>query len=521
MKAGKHSGKKIYLVILSVLVILAMGFLIFKMVLSAPIPAEIKNSNEWPLANHDYNNSRASMDSSINSNNVGNLKLAWSMPIVGIGAFGGAASTPIISDGNIYFQDLRSNIFSLNLQTGNVNWQNIYNISLVEGPNGPAIGYGKVFIAKDIYSVAALNATTGEEIWSTTLSHVNTTGIDIQPTVYDGQVYYSTVPGTSDVFYAPGGMGIISALDQNSGKINWNFNTVKDGNLWGHPEVNSGGGSWYTPAVDTQTGSMYWGVSNPAPFPGTAAWPDGSSRPGPDLYTNSMISLNHNTGNLQWFTQVAPHDLFDYDLQIAPILATANISETMHNVVIGAGKMGKVFAFDRNTGAILWETSVGVHNENDELDRIPAGTTNTRTQPAVIGGVETPMAYSNGILFVPVVDMFTDWTQTQLNASTLNFNTGKGELVAIDVNTGKILWYKTFDSIDLGGATVANDVVFTATYDGKIFAFNTNTGNQLFTYQAPAGINAWPALTNNYIVWPAGVPGTNRTPSLIALKLNQ
>src|SRR5690606_34663662 len=120
-----------------------------------------------------------------------------------------------------------------------------YNVAEVVGPNGPAVGWGKVFVAKDLYNVTALDAGTGEEVWTTRLSEVATTGIDIQPSVYAGLVYVSTVPGTGDVFYAPGGIGVISALDAETGEVVWSFSTVDSPDLWGHPEINSGGGAWY------------------------------------------------------------------------------------------------------------------------------------------------------------------------------------------------------------------------------------------------------------------------------------
>jgi outer membrane protein assembly factor BamB/plastocyanin len=479
------------------------------------IPPEVASyANDWPLPNHDYDNHRAATNSSINSGNVNELGLAWAFKIPGIGRYGGAASNPIILRNTAYFQDLRGNIVALDLQSGETRWEAEYNSSAVEGPNGPAVGWGKVFAAKDIHNMTALNSSTGEEIWTTRISNITTTGIDIQPQVYDGMVYISTVPGTSDIFYAPGGIGVIYALDQATGQVLWNFSTVDSPDLWGHAEINSGGGCWYTPSIDLKTGTIYWGISNPAPFPGTDQWPSGTSRPGPNLYTDSMMALNHTTGSMLWFNQVYPHDLFDYDLQIAPILANGTVSGRHEEMVIGAGKMGRVYAFNRNNGYLLWVTDVGEHNENYMLDMLPNGT--TRTQPAVIGGVETPMAYADGVLYVPVIDMVTDWTPSSLNASSLNFSTGKGELVAINVSGGKILWYKKFDSINIGAATVVNDLVFTATYDGNIYALNRTTGDRIWKYKAPAGINGWPAVAGDTILWPCGV-GAN--PSLIALKI--
>ncbi len=481
-----------------------------------PVPPEaMQYAQDWPLPNHDYSNTRAATNSTITSENVRDLGVAWSMPITGISAYGGAATTPLILGDTVYFQDLMSNVFSLNLQNGNVNWAQMFNTSNY-GPNGPAVGNGLVFVIKGHHNVSALSISTGEEIWTnrSSLSPVNTTGIDIQPAVYDGLVYISTVPGTADInWYTPGGRGIIYALDQETGETVWNFETVPKG-LWGHSEVNSGGGCWYTPAIDISTGVMYWAIANPAPFPGTEEYPNGSSRPGPNLYTDTMMALDHATGEMKWFNQVYPHDLFDYDLQIAPILASANISGRQQEIVIGAGKMGRVYAFNRSTGGLLWVAVVGEHNENDQLDVLPNGT--TRVRPAVIGGVETPMAYADGVVYVPVIDMFTDWTPSSLVISTFNFSIGKGSLFALDVNTGKTLWYKKFDSINVGGATVVNDLVFTATNDGNIYAFQKETGERVWKYMAPAGINGWPAATGDTIVWPCGV---GRSPELLALRL--
>lgn len=479
---------------------------------SKSIPPEVTTyANDWPLPGKDYNNSRASMTSSINSGNVATLGVAWSYNIVGTGSFGGATSTPLILGRTVLFQDAKANVIALDLQDGAVKWSNMYNASFVEGPNGPAVGYGKVFVASDAYTMAALDLKTGEQLWSNKLSNVATTGIDIQPQVYDGKVYTSTVPGTGDVFYSPGGIGVIYALDQETGAQEWNFSTVK-GDLWGHPEVNSGGGCWYTPAVDTETGIMYWDIANPAPFAGAQGWPSGSSFD-TALYTDTCMALKATDGKMKWFTQLNPHDIWDHDLQIGPILANANIFGENQDIVLCSGKMGYVYALNRESGDLLWATPVGKHL-NDSLDPIIQPTT---VLPGVIGGVETPMAYSNGMVYAPIIDMSTEFTPTGLNPYSIDFANATGELVALNVTTGHIAWVQELGSMNVGGATVVNDVVFTAEYHGIIHGYNAKTGVELFTFQAPAGINAWPAVAGNTIVWPCGVGGT---PSVIALRLN-
>ena len=476
-----------------------------------PPPEIVQYSSDWPLPNKDYNNTRATTDSTISSSNVGTLGLAWSYLIQGVGAFGGAATTPLILGDTVYFQDLRNNVIALNFTTGAVKWSRFYNVTDAVGPNGVAVGYGKVYAAKDLYNMTALDINTGADVWNARISNVSTTGIDIQPIVYDSLVYTSTVPGAGDIFYAPGGKGVLYALYQASGEVEWSFTTVEE-DLWGHPEVNSGGGSWYPPAIDTETGTTFWAIANPAPFAGAEGWPSGSSFAGPTLYTDTLMALDHANGAMEWYSQARSHDIFDHDLQISPILTSANISGVQQDIAISAGKMGNVYAFNRDTGEIQWIVPVGKH-QNDYLDVL---TGPTEVYPGVLGGVETPIAYANGIVYAPVVDLSTVYTPTGVDFASLNFSAGKGVFVAIDVNLGKILWQKDLDSMCLGGATVVNDVVFTATYDGTIYGFDAETGDQLFSYKAPAGINAWPAVKDDTIIWPAGVGGT---PSVIALRL--
>jgi len=477
---------------------------------SAP-PEVTKYARDWPLPDKDYSNTRAATNPAINSKNVSSLGVAWAFPIPGSGLFGSCSTNPIVMGQTVYFQDLANNIIALDFKTGALKWKQMYNGSNI-GPNGVAVGWGKVFATVDPYHIAALDTNSGKELWRTRISDVASVGTDIQPTVYGGKVFTSTVPGAgAGNFYAGGGAGYLYALDQATGKVVWNWNTVDSENIWGNKAVNSGGGAWYSPAVDVITGNIFWGIGNPAPFPGTRDFPNGTSRPGPNLYCNSMVSLDSGTGKLLWYNQVAPHDIRDWDFQIAPILAKATIKGTPTDIVIGAGKMGKVVAFHRQTGAQIWSTKVGKH-ENDEQLEFPANQTTT-VFPGIFGGVETPMAYADGVVYVPVVNLATDFTPSSLK--TPPFTDGTGELLAIDVSTGNVLWDKQMSSLNVGGATVVNDLVFTATYEGIIYAFDRKTGDQVWTFKAPGGINAWPAVVGDTIVWPVGI---GAIPSLIAFR---
>jgi len=435
--------------------------------------------------------------------------------VPGKGIFGAAATNPLIDGNTVFFQDLKSNVFAIDLASGQVKWQQMYDADSI-GPNGPAIGYGKVFVAKDAFTIAALDENTGAEIWSTKVSPAPGTGVDIQLLAYDNMVLGSTVPGSGvSSFYQGGNTGAIFALDQATGAVKWQFNTVDTADIWGNAQVNSGGGAWYPPAIDPDTGMTFWGIGNPAPFPGTADFPGGSSRPGNNLYTDSVVALDHASGTLSWYQQILPHDLYDHDFQSSPVLATVTIGGAAQKLAIGSGKAGYVVALDEATGKVLWNTAVGKH-QNDRVQSIPDGLT-MEVYPGIFGGVETALAYADGVVYVPVVNLSAFFTNSSVDQKTASDVTrSSGELVAIDAATGIVLWDHQLPKANFGSATVVNDLVFTSTVDGKVYALDRTTGAEVWTWQAPAGINGAPAVAGDMIVLPAGV-GAN--PVLVALKL--
>lgn len=478
------------------------------------IPPEVADhANEWPLANGDYANSRNAV-STIDTSNVADLGMAWSVDIPSASYFGALATNPLIIDGIVYIEDLTSHVRAFNLDDGSLIWEHDYAAENL-GPNGVAVGWGKVFATVGATGVAALDINSGDELWNIDLPLGPTEGIDIQPSVYDGLVYVSSVPGVGiGNFYEGGGIGELFALDQSTGEIVWQFATVDSEDIWGNPDVNSGGGAWYPPAVDVDSGVTYWSAANPAPWPGTDEFPSGTSRPGPNLYTNSLLALQHDTGEMNWYTQVKPHDLFDLDLQLSPILGTANVMGTQHDAVFVSGKLGTVYAMDRQTGEILWSTDVGEH-QNDHLDAVPEGAT-IKVLPGSLGGVETPMALADdNMLYVPLLNQASYYTSTG-SADVSEDIPSTGQLLALDTNTGAILWNQHYDSPVYGAATVVNDLVFTATYDGTIHAHDRHTGDEVWQWTAPTGINGSPAVVGDTVVWPAG---SGAAPQLIALRL--
>jgi outer membrane protein assembly factor BamB len=463
-------------------------------------PEWAANTDSWPAHNYDLSNTRATTNSDISATNVAKLKPAWRFKLPYVGQFGAYASNPIVLNGVVYIQDPDSDVYALNQQTGAVIWKHLYKSPTPSGgPNGLALGYGMLFGATEGFAFA-LDAKTGKQLWKHKLTNNKNEGIDMTPQLYDNKVLISTIPGSATNFYHPGALGIVYSLNATSGKTIWKFNTIKGGyKLFGHPEVNSGGGLWYPPSVDS-SGRVFMGVANPAPYPGTPKFPNGSSHPGPDLYTDSLVALNGATGKIDWFQQVTPHDFRDYDFQVAPIVRSQMIDGTQTETVIGAGKSGKVVAFRADNGKRLWTHNVGVH----KFDSGPFPLKKEVCyEPGFLGGVETPMAASGNLVFVPWVDLCFDATATGIKSAG-GLNGGTGGLGAIDSATGKIVWQNRLPSPAYGAATVANDVVFTATLAGKIYAFDTTTGKALWTTTGPAGINAFPAATKDMLIIGAG-----------------
>lgn len=494
------------------------------------IPPEIAgHEKEWALANHDYANTRAAVDSSINASNVANLKVAWTVDLDGTGEWGGATGSPVISDGTVYFQDLAANTYAVDLKSGNTIWKREYDEQIL-GPSGPGIGYGKVFVNSRIDRYSGLDIKTGKEVWQYKTGPALHAGA-FQPSVFDTRVYVAMQSQPSgqgeNVFQSYQGRsgGSVFSLDPETGEPAWQWQSVEEP-FWGNPDLNGGGGIWLPPAVDTQHGVSYWGTGNPSPAPGIRNFPNGSSRPGPNLYTDSLVALDH-TGKLIWYNQVKPHDLFNLDFQISPVLATVNANGGDQDVVIGSGKLGKVLAFDRQSGKALWTTSIGTH-QNDDLSQLPEDETTTMVEPGVWGGVETPMAYADGSLYVLTENLPTPYNATGFDADTPEqaFNRSEGEtrlkdgtaeVDALDAATGKILWQHKLDRVAFGAVTVVNDLVFTATLDGTVYALARQDGSIVWQWKGPGGTNAWPAVAGDTIVWAFGI---GDGPSMVALSLN-
>jgi outer membrane protein assembly factor BamB len=461
------------------------------------------------LSNVDLASTRA-VNSKINSGNVTELEEVWANPVAGTGVYGSYASTPVIANGVIYSQDLESNVQAIDLESGDVLWTKKWE-SVSHGPNGLAVADGHVYGATSSEAFA-LDQKTGKAVWQVELEGA----VDMAPGVNDGRVYVSTVPETPAAEYEAGQVGTLWVMDGKTGKKLWHFDTVPK-SLWGKPKVNSGGGLWYPPSFDSK-GFVYAGTGNPAPLPGAAGEPWGSSRPGSNLYADSMVKLDPKTGKLVWYYQETPHNIYDWDFQNSPIITKAGGKE----VAIGSGKSGYVVAVDLKTGKPVWRTAVGKHNGHDndpeyamrgEYSKIKPG----EVFPGSIGGVVALAAADSKRIYVPVVNH----SLTLVNGEEITEESeATGEVVALDLATGKIDWKAEMSQPAYGSLLVSNDVLFATTADGAIHALDTAKGGEVWQAALPSGTNAGVMVDGNMLVAGAGLPAVEgQTPKLVAFRL--
>ena len=444
-------------------------------------------SQPWTSANGSVASERAVTATSLDAQTIPRLKVRWRFRLhANVTAFGAITSNPIIRGNTVYLQDSTSSVYALDVRSGTLLWKHTIDAPN-DGPNGLTISGSRIYAATDTTALA-LEATTGRLLWSRRLTNQYEQFVAIAPIADRGRVYVSTQG------FPPGGRGVLYALSAATGRIVWRFQTIKV--PWPHPESSGGGGSWYALSID-EHGNVYAGIANPGPWGGSKASPNGRSFPGPALFTDSLVVLAGATGKLLWYDQVTPHDVRDYDFQVSPVLASVGA----RRVVIGAGKGGRVVAWDRASHTRLWSRAVGTHLH----DLGPLPTQPASVCPGLLGGVLTPMAYAGGPLFVPVVELCSrESAVTSKSAFARSPAQGKGTVYALDAASGRPVWQRHLGSAPFGCATVARDAVIVPTYDGRIIAFAAADGRTLWHTQLLAGNNSCPAVGRDVLVIAAG-----------------
>jgi alcohol dehydrogenase (cytochrome c) len=456
----------------------------------------------------------------INSSSISRLEVAWSQPLSPPTLERAFSPPPVVSDGVVYIQDLLSNVRALDLRDGEELWIKRYEKEVDPGPNGLDVAGSHVYGVTPT-SAFALDRKSGREIWSTTLTRGANEAINMAPGYHDGRVYVSTQPALGEDDDPSGGVGVLWALDARTGKKIWHFDTVPR-DLWGDPEVNWGGGLWYAPVFDGK-GSMYFAVASPGPFTGTPDEPWGSSRPGPNPYTDSVVKLDEKTGKMDWYYQVTPHDLYGWDLVGPPILLEVDGRE----LVIAAGHAGVAVAVDAETGELVWEQTLGRHTGNDEDGELAMEGEYSELgrdgplYPGQQGGVTAPMSSDGSSVFVPVVNHRSVADEDEVRELSAFFD---GEVVALDAESGDIEWEYEDPSRfwdPYGATSVVNDLVLATTHDGKMFAFKRGDGELVWTADLPTNSKTGLTVVGDTILGVAGLASyrDDDVPELVAYRL--
>jgi glucose dehydrogenase/cytochrome c5 len=472
--------------------------------------AEGGEGEAWSLPNVDVQNTR-SIESGITAENISTLKPAWMVELKGAGVFGSFAANPVVSpDGkSVYLQDLSNDVFAVNLESGEIEWEYDVPASATnqEGPNGVSYYEGDLY-GETNTAAFALSAETGEKVWETpNLAEKKGQGFNIQPQPYEGKIFMSTSGQLKG--------GIAYALDAKTGKVLWEFEETKE-----QKEAEAGGelgtgGAWNAPAIGPE-GEIFYGVANPYRSIETAI-----KEPTKLLYNDSTVSLDQETGKLNWYFQGVENDFHDWDMQVSPIFTEEGGSP----MVIDAGKMGYVYAMDPKTGKLMWKAQVGKHNGHDNDDKLAMEGKYKKPKlpytfyPGILGGVETNMAVGEGMAFVAINDTpstFKTYSEPIASAGTK----GTGEMEAVDLKTGKIVWDDKLPSQAFGDATYSNGLVYTTEFGGYALAFDAKTGKQVWKAKLPAGANSPIAISGEYLITAAGFPmGAGQKAEVVAFKV--
>ncbi len=499
-------------------------------VTQAMLNGAAKDSKNFLGTNGDYDQQRFYPAKQITRGNVKNLHVAW---IFQTDIRESLETSPIVVDGVMYVTTSFDHVYALNAKTGEMYWHYKHNMGPITtyccGPNnrGVAVYGDKVYVATLDSKLDALDAKTGNLVWSQqiadpTLGYSET----MAPTAVDGKILIGTNGGEYGI------RGFVKAYDANTGNLIWTFNTIPDNSVgvWatkdatgrdmhrdiaaekaalaknGDPYKTLGGGVWQNPSVDLATKRVYFVVGNPSPDL------DGGLRPGDNLYTDSLVSVDLDTGKLACYFQYLAHDVWDLDATSPTVLV--DVKDKSGKTVPGvlhAGKTGYIYVNDRKDCSLIRYSDPMVSQQGRW--KLPSSTppldpNATRMFPGANGGVEwSPIATNPGLSLAYAINLEQEMTYTVnsspypdgklwLGGAFTNVPGGvqSGNVTAVDYNTGKIKWQAKTPQPMIGGVlATAGGVVFAGEANGQFKAYDATSGKVLWQFQAGAGVNAPPS----------------------------
>jgi len=466
-----------------------------------PSGAKAPRLSDWPLFGRDRNATRYSPLTAINAGNLKKLGIAWSRSLGPYQVL--SESFPTVVGRTMYITTTTDEIIALNAVTGKILWKYTPQVdfSLSTGVGGygvtvnrgVAVANGKLYVLTFDDNLQAIEQSTGERLWQTKVADPHTGAYEtMAPTAWKGMIFVG-VSGSED-----GIRGFVAAYDEKTGKQVWRFYTVPaPGHGWVPKGRHGGGGVYMPPTVDTKTGLVYVGTGNPSPVY------LGASRPGIDLYTDSILALRATTGKLAWYHQEVAHDLWDYDAESPVVIFDTRIHGKTVHAVAEAGKSGYVFIMNARNGKDLFPPLAFVKENHT-----PPTTKGVLECPGSVGGSQYgPLAYDpqTHAVYVSGINLCMIMTVTKNPApggETDTYGTSipttikpTGTFSGVDVRTGKFIWVHDMPTPMIGGASAtASNIVFTGDQQGKLYAYNARNGNELWTGDLGLGFGAAPAI---------------------------
>ena len=480
----------------------------------------LSEPSKWLTYSGDYTGQRHSPLTMITPENVQDLVPIWTFQTGTMTRGRGFETTPLVLDGVLYVTGSNNLAWALDARTGRPFWQYRRNLpdDLTYGSSAPVNrGFGilgdRLFMVTLDAHLLALDRKTGSVLWDIELADYRIGyAATLAPLVIDDKV----IVGISGGEYPT--RGFIDAYDPTTGDQIWRFYTVPSPGEFGSetwpddPEVmaRGGGGTWMTGSFDPELDLIYWGTGNPNP--------DyyGEKREGDNLFTNSIVAIEANTGILRWHYQFTPHDLHDWDSNHVPVLADLVLDGELRKVVMVANRNGFFYMLDRVTGELLvgkpftdttWAREIGSDGRPIVLNDGSKG-----CLPDPWGGTNfMPPSFNPdlGILFVTAREVCATFVpqEPEIIPGRTSFggvvwidrDQGYGALRAIDVRTGERQWEFRYPSATMAGVmTTASGLVFAGDHEGNFMAFEASTGRNLWHYQT--GSRIWGAAAMTHVL---------------------
>ena len=492
--------------------------------LPAVTPARLadspNSSADWLLYGGNYANWRYSALADINRENIGKLVPVW---IFQAGVQGQVAVSPVVADGVMYFTAAYNNLYALDAVSGKLLWhyehQMPSDLRLCCGPanRGVAIAGDKLYMATLDARLIAFERTTGKVIWNIVMD--------------DYKVGYSATGAPliikDRVIIGSGGgefatRGFIDAYDVDTGKRRWRRYTVPAAGepgveTWAGESWKTGGApAWVTGTYDADLNLLYWSTGNPSPLF------NGDARTGDNLYSDSVLALNPDTGELRWHFQYTPHDVWDYDATNGLIVIDIQHAGKTVRAVAQPNRNGYLYVLNAATGKFIngaqyveklnWAKGLDA-NGRPRVDKSlypVANTARGMVCPGSLGGNNGSFTYaysaSTRLMYVPTIesclalvkeggafkrgDVFLGGSIGDTDGTTLK---SYGHLSAIDPESGNIKWrYRDKYPLVGGALATGGGLVFTGNQEGYALALDDMSGKVLWKFQTGSGIRSQP-----------------------------